>query len=404
VALVLLGAGLFVVEPLRHPLPAPTVELTVPASTRIAGTAPAFPWPAVGQAAVDVVDVGRVGASGMSPVAATGAPHGAVPIASVAKTMTAYVVLVGRPLQPGEEGPSLRVSAEQAAAFPAESARGESLVPVVAGATFTQRQALQALMLPSANNMARILAAWDAGSVAAFVAKMNATAAALGMDHTRYTDPSGLDAGTVSTAADQVILARRAMTLPVLAEIVAQSTATLPVAGPVANTNRLLGQDGVIGIKTGSTDEAGNCLMFAARATVAGRQVLIVGVVLGQRGGGTSVQRPVYQASRQLVRAVAAALGPHTVLRAGQPVAVVRGPLGTGTTLTTVDAVTVVGWPGMEVRFATDIPAVPARLRSGTLHGRVAVRVGEAEPAATPLRSTEPLAPPNTWSRLTHHA
>ena len=407
VVLVLLGSALFVVEPLRHRLPAPTVEVAVPASIRIAGTAPAFPWPTVGQAAVEVVDVGKVGASGMSPVAATspdgGVPQGAVPIASVTKVMTALVVLTGHPLGTGEDGPSLRVSAEQAAAYPAEAARGESLVKVVAGATFTERQALQALLLPSANNMARILAAWDAGSIEAFVAKMNATAAALGLDHTRYTDPSGLDPGTVSTAADQVVLARKAMALPVFADIVAQSSATVPVAGTVTNTNRLLGQDGVVGIKTGSTDEAGNCLMFAAKTTVDGRQVLIVGVVLGQNSGGNGVQKPVFQAARQLVRSVAAALGVHTVLRAGQTIAVVHGPLGTGTTLNTVDEVTVVGWAGMEVQLTTEIPAVPARLRSGAVHGHVTVRVGDGQPVGTALRSGEALAPPSIWTRLTHH-
>lgn len=407
VALVLLGSALFVISPLRHRLPQPTVELAVPASIRIPGTAPVFPWPTVGQAAVDVVDVGKVGASGMSPVAATspggGVPQGAVPIASVTKVMTAFIILTGHPLGTGEEGPSVRVSAEQAAAYPAEAARGESLVKVAAGVTYTEHQALQAMLLASANNMARILAAWDAGSIEAFVAKMNATAAALGMDHTHYTDPSGLDPGTVSTAADQVILGRKAMALPVFAAIVAQPSATVPVAGPVTNTNRLLGQDGVVGIKTGSTDEAGNCLMFAAKVTVVGREVLIVGVVLGQHSGGNGVQKPVFQAARQLVRSVAGALGVHTVLRAGQTIAVVRGPLGTGTTLSSVEAVTVVGWAGLEVQVATEISAVPSRLRSGTVYGHVTARVGDDQTVDTALRSGEELAPPSVWTRLAHH-
>jgi len=67
----------------------------------------------------------------------------------------------------------------------------------------TELQALQALLLPSANNIAAVLARWDGGSAGRFVARMNATARSLGMTHTRYTDPSGYDDATVSTAADQ---------------------------------------------------------------------------------------------------------------------------------------------------------------------------------------------------------
>src|SRR6266487_1044764 len=83
---------------------------------------------------------------------------------------------------------------------------GDSLVPVAAGERISERQALVALLLSSADNMAWILARWDAGSEGAFVARMNSTASRLGMTSTRYTDPSGLARTTVSTAADQVRL------------------------------------------------------------------------------------------------------------------------------------------------------------------------------------------------------
>ena len=69
----------------------------------------------------------------------------------------------------------------------------ESVVPVIVGEQLSELQALQALLLPSAKNIAAVLARWDAGSVARFVAHMNATARSLGMTRTRYTDPSGYD-------------------------------------------------------------------------------------------------------------------------------------------------------------------------------------------------------------------
>src|SRR5207244_4989309 len=140
----------------------------------------------------------------------------------------------------------------------------ESVVPVAAGEQLTELQALQALLLPSANNIAAVLARWDAGSTGQFVARMNATARSLGMTDTHYTDPSGYDDATVSTAADQVRIVDRAMRLPVFASIVATPSVTLPVAGTVHNTNRLLGYDGFVGVKTGSDDAAGGCFAFRA--------------------------------------------------------------------------------------------------------------------------------------------
>ncbi|MFR9778982.1 D-alanyl-D-alanine carboxypeptidase family protein [Micromonospora sp. MS34] len=394
-ALLLASAALVAIEPLRRPLPAPTVTRTLPTSMIIPGKSPALPWPKIGQAALAVEGYGSLGTSGGSEP---------VPIASVTKVMTAYLILTEHPLDRGEQGPELTVNAEQAAAYPRELARGESLVPVVAGAVFTERQALQAVLLPSANNMARILAAWDAGSIGAFIAKMNDTAAALGMADTHYTDPSGYDPGTVSTAVDQVILARKAMELPAFAEIVAQKKATLPVAGTVKNYNSLVGRDGVVGIKTGSTDQAGGCLVFAAVTTVGGRRVTIVGAVLGQPGANTPVQLDrVFRVTRPLLRAAAAAVTVHRIVRDGDQVATVRGPLGARTTINAAQDLTVLGWPGMRVRLNVDIPAVPARMPAGAQHGQVSAVAGEGSPVAAALRTGAGLEPPSTWDRIRHH-
>ncbi len=271
----LLGGGLYAIAPLRHPPPAATVAVGMPASMTIPGSAPQLPWPRSGQAMIAVDGLGTLGRSGGSQP---------LPIGSVAKVMTAYVILTGHPLAAGQPGPTLTVSAERAAAYPAEVARDESLIPVRAGEALTERQALQALLLPSANNIARVLAEWDAGSEAAFVQKMNATANQLGMSGTRYTDSPGFDPRTVSTAADQLILAGKAMALPAFAEIAQQQRATLPIAGEVRNFNELVGHQGVVGIKTGSTDQAGGCLVFAAVLDVGGRKLSILGAVLGQPG------------------------------------------------------------------------------------------------------------------------
>jgi serine-type D-Ala-D-Ala carboxypeptidase (penicillin-binding protein 5/6) len=237
---------------------------------------PSTVWPAHGQAAF-------VQTGGRWQVHAGPNQH-AAPIASLAKVMTAYLVLRDHPLGPGEEGPTITLTDDDVADTDRRREQEESLVPVVAGEQLTELQALQALLLPSANNIAAVLARWDAGSEDRFVARMNAIARSLAMTHTRYTDPSGYDDTTVSTAADQVRIVEQAMRLPVFARTVATPSATLPVAGTVHNTNTLLGHDGFVGVKTGSDAAAGGCFAFRAIRSVDGRRTTVTGVVLGQPG------------------------------------------------------------------------------------------------------------------------
>jgi D-alanyl-D-alanine carboxypeptidase (penicillin-binding protein 5/6) len=235
---------------------------------------PSVAWPTHGQAAVQV---------GQSQVRVGPNQHAAA-IASVAKVMTAYLVLRDHPLGPGQDGPRITLTDADVADTDRRLRQQESVVSIAAGEQLTERQALQALLLPSANNIAAVLARWDAGSIDRFVARMNAAARSLGMGHTRYTDPSGYDDATVSTAADQMRIVDRAMRLSVFATIVATPTATLPIAGTVRNTNTLLGQDGFVGVKTGSDAAAGGCFAFRAIRWIDGKRTTITGVVLGQPG------------------------------------------------------------------------------------------------------------------------
>ena len=236
---------------------------------------PATVWPAYGQAAFV--------RAGQSQVLAGPNQHPAA-IASVAKVMTAYVILRDHPLRDDEDGPTITLGEADVEDTDRRREQEESVVSIAAGEQLTERQALQALLLPSANNIAAVLARWDAGSEDRFVARMNATARSLGMHRTYYTDPSGYDSGTVSTAADQVRVVDRAMRLPVFARIVAMPSALLPVAGVVHNTDALLGHDGFVGVKTGSDDAAGGCFAFRAVRWIGGARTTITGVVLGQPG------------------------------------------------------------------------------------------------------------------------
>jgi serine-type D-Ala-D-Ala carboxypeptidase (penicillin-binding protein 5/6) len=329
------------------------------ATAVLPGTAPHLPWPSAGQATEQVDGVGRLGA--------TPDQH-PVPIASIAKVMTGYLVLRDHPMDAGDDGAKLTVTNAEAAAYTSEAGNNESLVKVTAGEVLTERQALEALLLPSADNMARILARWNAGTIPAFVGKMNAAAAALGMTATHYTDPSGYDPATRSTASDQVLLAVQAMRLPAFAQIVAMPTATIPVEGTVRSYNTLVGTNGIVGIKTGSTSWAGGCLLFAAHRRVGGRTATITGAVLGQHGSTMHGLPQALSASAQLIEATADALRTFTPIRAGQKVATI-----TGTNLVAASDITVVGWPGLTYRLTLRITGTTARPgpRRGTRTGRL---------------------------------
>ncbi|HEV7772648.1 MAG TPA: serine hydrolase [Conexibacter sp.] len=231
-------------------------------------------WPLHGQGAY-VLDDGRP----------AGSPHQQpVPIASVAKVMTAYIVLKHHPLRADDSGPRFVVGQDDVVDTEARRRDGQSVVDVRAGEQLTERDALMAILLPSANNVAVLVARQVSGSIASFVAEMNDTARALGMSHTTYTDPSGYDVGTVSTALDQLRLARVVANDETLAAMMATRTYWLPVAGEVTNTNALLGHDGFVGMKTGSHEAAGGCLMFRVVWPTESGSRSLIGVVLGQRG------------------------------------------------------------------------------------------------------------------------
>jgi D-alanyl-D-alanine carboxypeptidase (penicillin-binding protein 5/6) len=250
-------------------------------------------WPRRGQAAF-VLGNDRPAAS----------PHQqSVAIASLAKVMTAYLTLKRYPLSGAQDGFAITVTAEEAQATVEDAAQAQSVVAVRPGEQLAERQLLEALLIPSGNNVADMLADLVAGSESSFVAEMNAEARRLGMNHTTYTDPSGFDPGTVSTAADQLRVFQRAMRFPVFRQIVSMASVTLPVAGTLTNFNPLIAK-GYAG-KTGSDSAAGGCLAFFTRVTVGGRRQTAVGVVLGQgQGRDTSaLLAAAGEAAEQLVDA-----------------------------------------------------------------------------------------------------
>ncbi len=191
-----------------------------------------------------------------------------LPIASTTKLMTAYVTLQREPLD------------AQLVEQPYDAGAGESLAPVPAGTRLSVPDMLRAMLLPSGNNVAYSLAVDVGGSESNFVSLMNAAAAKLDLGRTHYTTPVGLDTpgDNYSTATDLARLARVLMRNRVFRRIVDEPSAQLADGVEVTNRNDLVGSyPWVVGVKTGNTSDAGECLVGAARLN----GVRLISVVLG---------------------------------------------------------------------------------------------------------------------------
>ena len=436
---VLVAAGVVVgVVRIDRPLASPTLTASLPASLVVPGATGSLPWPSTGQGAVSVPALGFAAQSGAEP---------SVPIASLTKMTNALVVLEDHPVAPGASGPSIVITAGDVVEYDAETHEDQSTVPIQVGEVLTERQMLEAMLTQSANDIAYSLAVWDAGSTGAFVAKMNAKAATLGMTGTHFVDVSGYDPGSVSTASDCLRVAAAAMAVPTFAEVVSMSSVTLPLVGTVPNIVTEIGSNGVIGIKSGYTSEAKACMVLAAMRSIDGQNVLVLAAVLGQpvpaaivpatttttttappAPGATTtaptaaptttttttpdddlevpdVFRYTGPVIMALLDAAVAAVTSVPVARAGQSMGEVTAVWGGEPHRVEVVAgrsASLVGWPGQTVATRTRVRPVPAGGRPGLRVGTVSFALGE-QSEAVPLRLAAGVPQPSWWWRLVHH-
>lgn len=391
--LVLILLIVFAIAQVVRPLPAPVLKLSAEPTFTFGGGPLQMPWPNEGQGAVEVEGVGSMGTYGAQKPA---------PIASVTKTMTAYVILRDHPIKGKQQGPEITIdkkAAEQA------NATHESTAAVREGQTYTEKELLELLMIPSANNVARLLARWDAGSEQAFVDKMNAAAKDLGMTQSRYTDPSGLLDSTVSTPRDQLKLAKAVMQYDVFREIVNMPNVTVDgIPGRIENNNNILLKDGVSGIKTGSSTPAGGNLLWSANTLVDGQPRRILGIVMGAKNAkilNDKLQLSI-DYSYELIKKAQEDVTSAPVVKKGQVVGYVDDGLGGRTPVVATKEIKAVGWPGLKVELAlTDGGrAVPHSGRAGDVVGTIAVGEGAGK-VSSPVALKEDLVEPGFDKKLT---
>ncbi|MFF7502522.1 hypothetical protein ACFZBM_24245 [Streptomyces lavendulae] len=390
--IVLLLAIVLAVAQLVRPLPAPKLAMTGKATYTFPGGKPDLPWPTEGQASMAAAGLGTIGSSGEQKP---------VPIASVTKSMTAYIILRDHPFKKGEKGAMIDIDKTAETEGQKDKSDNESTLNTVKeGEKISEYDAIAALMIPSANNIARLLARWDSGSQEAFVKKMNDTAKELGMTNTTYTDPSGLDATTVSTAEDQVKLGLKIVEIPALVDITRMSSWTDQTGKAWPNWNRLVPYNESLGIKTGTTTKAGGNLLFAAYKKVGDTNQLIVGAVLGQHK--PPIIDTVIAASRTLLIPTQKAIEGATVVKKGDVVGYVDDGLGGRTPVVATADVQAVGWSSLTValKLGDNGTKIPETAKAGTQVGVLTVGEGASQ-VKVPVALQRELVAPGVGSKLT---
>jgi serine-type D-Ala-D-Ala carboxypeptidase (penicillin-binding protein 5/6) len=243
-----------------------------------------MPWPSYGSAAYGVPEEKLFAESERAddPVA----------IASLAKIITVLAILQQKPLDLGEQGPTITLDNDDVELVNMYARKSGTYTPVVNGQKITQYQALQSIMMVSSNNMADSLVRWAFGSMDNYIIYANKMLKDIGLEDTVVADDaSGYSPNTVSTAKDMVQLGRMYMQNPVLREIAMQKRATVPVAGVIANNNSSFNEDGIIGIKFGFTEEAGKTFVAASvHKDAKGQETISVAAVLGAGDYYTAVE------------------------------------------------------------------------------------------------------------------
>lgn len=343
-------------------------------------------WPTYGSSAIGTLENGILASNG---------PATPIPIASMTKIVTALVVLDAKPIGASELSPTVTFTANDAALYADYLARGGSVAPVSAGLQLNEYQALQAMLLASANNYADSLAIWAYGSIDAYVVAANAYLKKHGINSTNIADASGFSPNTTSTPADLVALGQLAMKQTVIADIVSQKTATIPNVGTLNNTNVLLGSDGFVGLKTGTTDEAGSCLLFASKYAVDGAELTIIGVVAGAPDHTT-----LFRDVTTLAKSTQASFQNVQVVAKGQAFARYTSPWGESVEAVAKEDVSIVSWGNDSIEQRVSVQDIDP----GSVNENAGQAVFNSNITSTEANLTlsEPLENPSIWWRLTH--
>ncbi len=318
-------------------------------------------WPVTSQAAIGSTDQGIFAIKPGQTVR---------PTASTAKLVTVLTVLQEKPLKLGEQGPTITMTQKDVDIYNQYFANDGSVAKVEVGTKLSQYQMLQGLLLPSANNYADSLAIWAFGSLENYQKSAQKLVNKIGMEKTTIgSDASGFSPTTTSNTEDLTKLAIASVDNKVVAEIVQQPEVNLPVAGVKQNTNWLLGADGVIGLKTGNTDEAGGVYVFASKYDYdAAHNTTIVGAVQGEPNVIAAIRQ-----SRLLINQAKSNYKLVKVVEKGQTVAVYSSQWGQQVNAVAAKDVTALQWGDSKIKPHIQLDQIEVPAIKGTKVGTVKI-------------------------------
>jgi D-alanyl-D-alanine carboxypeptidase (penicillin-binding protein 5/6) len=316
-------------------------------------------WPSYGESAI--------GAAGYGVVATSGSQT-PIPTASIAKIITALAVLRQHPLALNQQGPMITISQADIASYNKYVAEDGSVVNVTLGEQLSEYQGLEAMLLPSANNIAETMARWAFGSIDAYNTYANNFVKQLGLKSVTVTDPSGFLPTTVASAHDLTMLGEIAMLNPVIAQIVGEPNTTIPVQGTIYNYNELLGTNNNIGIKTGNSDQDNGAYLFAVKQPVGNTTITIVGAIMGGPDLAT-----VLHDSVSLTQSAESSFTQKSFANANQTVGTYKAYAeGKVAAVTTMPA-SLVTWTGNTFMASVHLNAIHTPIAAGKQVGTVAI-------------------------------
>lgn len=355
-------------------------------TTPVAVTAanPALPsWPIGGTAAVGVQGMGNVSSTVNQEA-----------MASITKVITSMVILEALPLNPGEQGPEYYFTQADSNEYWTYLGNDESALDVPVDGTLTEYQLLQGILMGSAGNYTDFLSEEIWASDEEYAAVATEWLNRNGVTGITVVEPTGINAGNTAVPGSLARLAEVALQNPVFAEIVSTPVANIPGnAEPVENSNPLLADPGVIGVKTGSLE--GFNLLTAKDVTIDGTAVRLYAVVIDQFDRETRDAE-----SRRLLGDLEVALQPTKAIAAGTPVGNVSTVWGAQAELRTKSDANLILWNSASGTQVTTLELGDDWAKGAQVGSLVAT--GPLNEATTEVVLASELAEPTAWWRLTH--
>ncbi|MDQ4215772.1 D-alanyl-D-alanine carboxypeptidase [Microbacterium capsulatum] len=348
----------------------------------------AVTWPTTGSAAVAIDGIGTIASNEQK-----------VPMASITKLVTVLASFDKLPLKVGEQGKSFDFTRADHSTYQRYLRNDESALDVPVGGSLTQYQLLEGILLGSANNYADRLSHDVWGSDDDYAAAANRWLQQHDLGGITVVNPSGFEFGNVASPRALIQLGQLAEQNPVIAEIVRKKSVDLPGAGVVENTNGLIDDTGIVGIKTGTIGDGAGTeynLLTAKDVSDGSTTVRIYVTALGQPSSQSRVD-----VSRKLYADVEAALKdqPPTVIK-GETLGRVDTAWGETTEVVAAADARVVLWNGAAAGATTQF-ALGKTWRAGDKAGTLALK-GPLDSATVPLALRTTLNGPDFWWRITH--